>query len=192
MTGMRSGSKGLMGIGTLIIFISIIVVAAIAAAVFIGSGASMEQRALAARKGTEQEVSTGVLIVSIIGMDARNDSNIEDIEVMIRLKAGSDPINFNTTVFTVDTQRATQVLTFGGNGSASTNTYNLSYIQRGVSNKFGYLSLGDTAMVNLRLSQPITEHEEVTFQVVPRVGNIKQVMFRTPDVLIKKRTFLYP
>lgn len=186
------GNKGIMGIGTLIIFIAIIIVSAIAAAVFIGSGASMEQRAMATEKGTEQEVTTGILVVSVVGLDARTDQEIEELEVLMRLKAGSDPINFNTTVFTIDTQESTQILTYAGNTTATTSTYNLTYIQSGVNHEFGYLVLGDTVLAVLELSDAITEHEEVTVQAIPRVGGVRQVVFRTPNVLVKRRTFLYP
>jgi len=188
----KTSNKGIMGIGTLIIFIAIIIVSAIAAAVFIGSGASMEQRTLAAQKGTEQEVTTGVVVVNIVGLDARNDSNIEVLEVMMRLRSGSDPINLNTTVFTIDTQQSTQIIKYGGNGTASRSQYNVTFFQTGVNHKPGYITLGDTAKATLMLSDPITEHEEVTFQVVPRVGGVRRHVFRTPNVLVKRRTFLYP
>ncbi|MBD3261382.1 MAG: hypothetical protein GF334_06805 [Candidatus Altiarchaeales archaeon] len=185
-------NKGIMGIGTLIIFIAIIIVSAVAAAVLIGSAGSLEGRSMAAQRGTEEQVTGGIQIVNVVGGDARNHSKVDDLEVMMRLKPGSDPINFNTTVFTIDTRITTQTIRYIGNQTPTRSYYSLSYLQSGVSHRYGYLSLGDTAIANLKLATNITEQEEVTVQAIPRAGGITKIRFRTPNVMVDKRIFLYP
>jgi len=59
MLAVKQGfGKGEMGIGALIIFLAILVVAALAASVFIGSGTSLQQKALI----TSNEAKEGVTL----------------------------------------------------------------------------------------------------------------------------------
>ena len=64
MKGIKN--KGEMGVGTLIIFIAVILVAAVAAAVLISTAGSLQQRALVTGGQAEQGVSTGAEAVSVM------------------------------------------------------------------------------------------------------------------------------
>ncbi|MFC2163262.1 hypothetical protein ACFLRF_06230 [Candidatus Altiarchaeota archaeon] len=183
--------KGMMGIGTLIVFIAVLIVAVVAAAILISSSGSFGTRALATQKGSEEEISTGLHIKSIIGRNG-SDSDLETFEVMVQLRAGSDPINLNKTVITVDTIDRSQLMTFSGDNSTDTGLYYAHYLQQGNSHAHGYISLGDTAILTINLEEGIIEHQTVTIQIIPRVGGITKTVFTTPTALLYYRVFLYP
>ncbi|MFC2154630.1 archaellin/type IV pilin N-terminal domain-containing protein, partial [Candidatus Altiarchaeota archaeon] len=91
--------KGLMGIGTLIIFIAIILVAAVAAAVLISTSGSLQQRALTTGGETESGIATGVDIFSITSTNG-SDGNVDYFSIFMRLNPGSDPVKLNNSILT--------------------------------------------------------------------------------------------
>ena len=108
-----------MGIGTLIIFIAVILVAAIAAAVLLGTGGKLQQTALKTGEETRAAVATGVEVTSIYARDGGTSNNLETFYVMMRLNPGSDPLTLDTAVLKFDTETTTQDLSYNG----SVNTY---------------------------------------------------------------------
>jgi archaeal flagellin FlaB len=191
MKGHKVRSKGMMGIGTLIIFIAVIVVSAVAAAVLIGAGGSLEQRATTTMKGTEQEVATGINIYSVIGSDASANGTVQFLQVLVRLRPGSDPVNFNTTVITIDGRDMFQTLRFF-NGSTAGGNYSVEYLRRGGAPLDGYLGPGDSAIINMSLATPIGPDQRIIIQLIPSQGGIKRLDFSTPNVMFDRRVILYP
>jgi len=189
---MKAEKRGLMGIGMLIIFIAVIVVSAVAAAVLIGSGGSLEQRSVSTMKGTEQEIASGLNIYSIIGSDGSDDGKVEQLEMLVRLKPGSDPVNLNTTVITIDGRTSFQNLRYDESGGSGSGYYGVYYLRRGGSALTGYINLGDSAVINISLSTAIGPDEKLVIQIIPSQGSVRRIGFTTPNVLIDRRVFLFP
>ncbi|MFH1056167.1 MAG: hypothetical protein V1744_08750 [Candidatus Altiarchaeota archaeon] len=179
----------MMAIGMLILFIATVVVAAVAAAVLIGAGGTLEQRSLSAMKGTEQEVSSGINVYSIIGSDGTINGTLNNLEILVRLRPGSDPVNLNSTILTIDGRSSFQRLVYG-NGSAG--TYQVYYLRRSGANLSGYLNLGDSAVLNITLEESIGNDEKLVIQIIPVQGGVRRLGFTTPTVMIDRRVFLFP
>jgi len=81
-----------MGIGTLIIFIATILVAAVAAGVLISTSGILQQRALITGQEARKKITNSIEVISVIGHGNRTDESLNNIEVLVRLDAGSDPI----------------------------------------------------------------------------------------------------
>ncbi len=81
-----------MGIGTLIIFIATILVAAVAAGVLISTSGILQQRALITGEEARKKITNSIEIISILARGNNTDESLNDFEVLIRLDAGSDPI----------------------------------------------------------------------------------------------------
>ena len=187
-----------MGIGTLIIFIAIILVAAVASMVLIQTSGSLQQRALTTGKQTEGTISTGAKVTSVTAVDA-NNSYIDSMELVMKLRSGSDPIKFEYALLTQETQYASQDMVYGGTGTgANTSQYEVEYIQEGKEHLPGYLGHGDVVRISypiMRVSGPINglgEEERVEIYFVPRTGHNTYVSFITPDILNKERIRMYP
>ena len=189
---MKNKSKGIMGIGTLIIFIGVILVAAVAAMVLISTSGSLQQRSLSTGKQTEEGISTGADIFSLIGTNA-SDGRFDYLELMMRLNPGSDGIKLNSSLITIDTKNTFQRLTYvGTNTYGTTTTFNLTYLQNGSNNQENYLTEGDIVKAEMILSRNVSESEKVRLRFIPRIGTSTEIEFTTPDVMTTVRVTLYP
>lgn len=83
--------KGEMAMGTLIIFIAMILIAAVAASVLIITTDSLQTKALETGRATRQEVGTNLQIIEIWGEDGSSGNQLEYLAVTVKLAAGSDP-----------------------------------------------------------------------------------------------------
>ncbi|MFC2154632.1 archaellin/type IV pilin N-terminal domain-containing protein [Candidatus Altiarchaeota archaeon] len=191
-------SKGLMGIGTLIIFIAVILVAAVAAGVLITTSGSLQQRSLTTGKQTEEGVATGVEVIDVWGLNA-TDQTVEYIEMKVRLNPGSDPIKMNYSVVTFDTKEDFQQITYAGSDTtAGTQAFNVTYLQQGTNYVQDYLSDGDVITIAFNLSltgfdtDGVAENERVRIHFIPRTGQPTQVEFVSPEVMNSRRVRLYP
>ncbi len=97
---LQGRKRGAIGIGTLIVFIAMVLVAAVAAAVLINTSGYLQQRAMATGKQTTQQVSTGIGIDQVVGHVS--GSSMDKMAIYISLKPGSEPIDLNQTVLTLN------------------------------------------------------------------------------------------
>jgi flagellin FlaB len=191
---MKMKNKGEMGVGTLIIFIAVILVAAVAAAVLISVAGSLQQRSLVTGGQAEEGVSTGAEAVSVMATNGTSDHAIEAFEMLLRLQAGSEPMNLNNTVVVVDTSEISQNLDYKGtaSGAYSSMQYGIEYVKSGPDFESGYLSRGDVIKVRFNVTGGVSENQKVRLKVIPRVGQSTMVEFTTPDVMTDYRVNLWP
>jgi len=83
---------GSIGIGAMIVFIAMVLVAGIAASVLIQTSTTLESQALATGRETTDEVASGIAVFDILGY-ADNDSDISKLAIGVRPRAGSDGID---------------------------------------------------------------------------------------------------
>jgi flagellin FlaB len=192
---MKISKKGETGIGTLIVFIAMILVAAIAASVLLGTAGSLQQKSLTTGKQTQQEVSSGIQVVTLSATNG-TDGNIESFEMLIKLTAGSDALALNDTLITFDTKSTTQNLryvgTYPGNGSGASGNYTGEYLKNGTDHLQDYLTTGDIVKIRFNSSSSITQSQIVKLRVIPKHGVIVPIDFVTPDVISTERVILYP
>ena len=105
--------KGEMGVGTLIVFIAMILVAAIAASVLIQTTSSLQEKALTTGTQAEASVSTYIEIIEISATDG-TDAALNNFTQIMKLAAGSDAINLDQTILTMTTTNKTASLKYRG------------------------------------------------------------------------------
>ena len=91
----RFGKKenGAVGIGTLIVFIAMVLVAAIAAAVLINTSGSLQDRAQKTGSEATQDVSGGIKVQHVEGLVNGTGGTISDLRIYLALHAGTDGID---------------------------------------------------------------------------------------------------
>lgn len=94
----RNNNKAFVGIGTLIVFIAMILVAAVAASVLIRTGETLQQRANKVGLQTTREVSSGLVITDVTGYTNENKTYITHLALMVRPRSGSQDIDLRHTV----------------------------------------------------------------------------------------------
>jgi len=87
---------GSIGIGAMIVFIAMVLVAGIAASVLIQTSTTLESQALATGQETTAEVSSGLDVVNIEGYNS--SGSIIRLAIIIRPRAGSADIDLGQTV----------------------------------------------------------------------------------------------
>jgi len=98
-----------IGIGAMIVFIAMVLVAGIAASVLIQTSTTLESQAMATGTQTTQEVAGGV---AVYGIEGRVATDIEALAITVRPRAGSPNIDLNQTVLLLSDGTKKVVLTF--------------------------------------------------------------------------------
>lgn len=103
-----------IGIGALIIFIAMVLVAGIAASVLVQTSTRLEMQSLKTGQDTITETSTGL---TVYGVEGFNDSGIiKKLAVEVTPKAGSPAIDLENTIIEISDGSEKHILTFGGSG----------------------------------------------------------------------------
>jgi flagellin FlaB len=109
-----------VGIGTLIIFIAMVLVAAVAAAVLIQTSGTLQQKAQSTGKEATQEVSSNLMVKTIDGLRAKTDStnmagNVSLLKLKVGLNVGSSPVDMNQVVISITDGTTTNNLIYANN-----------------------------------------------------------------------------
>jgi flagellin FlaB len=106
-------SKAAIGLSALIIFISLILIAGIAATIIIQTMGSLEEVAMTTGSDTTSEVSSGISISNIEGKIKPND-DLQDLAITVRPRAGSSDIDLNETIILISDGSTKSILTYYG------------------------------------------------------------------------------
>ena len=107
-----------IGIGSLIIFIAMILVAGIAASVIIQTMNSLEQQAMQTGTETTRDVSSGIRVTHVSGYN--DGSTITQLAIFLRTTAGSDDIDLTYTYCSISDTIKEVVLSYDSTTYSST------------------------------------------------------------------------
>ncbi|RJX42404.1 flagellin [Halonotius aquaticus] len=162
-------NRGQVGIGTLIVFIAMVLVAAIAAGVLINTAGLLQSQAQATGEETTAEVSDVVQVGKVIGLETNSNKTIDTLNASVRLASGSDPINLSKVSYTIETEGDATVVN-GENTSAGTASDGIEfYPKQGLEDGANTLSdQNDLMVVEFSLTDisgitPLNESESITF-----------------------------
>lgn len=197
--------KGEMGIGTLIVFIAMILVAAIAAGVLIRTATSLQSKALLTGERSKEQVSTGLMTTMLYAEDASSDQTVGNFYQKTKLVPGSGPIKLDemTILFVTNDQKVdieyragtctnAAVGGFYTNATTGAAFYTVEYLEQGDNYMAGYLQRGDLVKICYQAPREINEDESILISLVPKIGNVLEIETATPNVMTEQRVILYP
>ena len=212
-------SRGEMGVGTLIIFIALLLVAAVAAGVLIQTAGSLQQKALSTGTQATGQISTNAVVVEVSAVDGT--SSLLNFSSVMKLAPGSDSIEMDSVTLTLGTKNTTTTLTYQGpinttrycqianssgfvynytdagscastNSTLGTGNFTIEYLQQGANYQSGVLVRGDVMRIYYVSPRTITAGEDLRVNFIPKVGTPTLTTFTVPDVLSTQRVYLYP
>ena len=182
----RLTDRGQVGIGTLIVFIAMVLVAAIAAGVLINTAGFLQTKSEQTGQESSAQVSNRVQVVSAFG-DVGNEE-VEQINLTVMRGSGSDDINLSSaTIEWIGPEKAKTLVHNSAEPETLNGTeFNVSSI-KDPDNSDPVLNTQDDrfkiTMDATQISSALGEGEEVKLKVTTQYGAVTQYRANVPQSL---------
>jgi flagellin FlaB len=188
---MRRDKRADIGIGTMIVFIAMVLVAAVAAAVLISTANQVREQATTTGDQAIGNVASGFIKSAVTGKVASTTS-IDQLKVSLRLAAGSPPVNLENVVVHYVYKTTSVMLIYGGTtGDEGVGVF-VAVEDKGISSFAANFATkpivgqGDliTIIIDNDDANPIdvANLEHVSIQIMPAMGQPCLVEFLTPEI----------
>ena len=207
---LKKKDVGAIGIGAMIVFIAMVLVAGIAASVLIQTSTKLETQAMKSGQQTIAEVSGGIAVFDIEG---KKNTDMQLLAITVQTRAGSPDIDLNETIVMISDGSQKCVLAYFGwsNADHYNNTVDADGQLFGTGNwtdltdeQFGIIVLedadssctqtnpvinsGDKVILKVNcggatgcFAAEIAERTEVFGKVIPELGSQGIISFTTPN-----------
>ncbi|UCE46164.1 MAG: flagellin [Methanobacteriota archaeon] len=185
----RMGEKAEMGVGTLLIFIAMILVAAVAAGVLVQTAYQLQQQAETTGEQALKEIATGLRTLATYGVTDANLTMITDLYIKIALSAGSPVINLANVVIEISTGAVDDSLLYS-DGPPVASTFNATQLR----DTYPYdiwtttdvgITQGDIALIHVNLTangMGLVTQQTANILIIPKHGIPTYVDVTTPSV----------
>ena len=188
----RTNDAAQVGIGTMIVFIAAVIVAAVAAAVLINTAGNLQRKASETGQETTQEVAANLFIRDIVGDMNSTRTGLEGVYWYVSLAPGAEPIDLNNTILRWKYGASLQDLgIFTGTADCDDASFDAladGFCVRDVfnagDNDRWVLSEGDRVRIEVALSNAASEEvparASVDALLMPEAGGPVDGSFKTP------------
>jgi flagellin FlaB len=174
-----------VGVGTLIVFIAMVLVAAVAAAVLINTTGTLQQRAQSTGTEATQEVASNLKVLDVYGVRNSSTEDIWDIQINTELSAGALPMDLSKLIVRYDagnhTSNYAQNAAALATGAASNAAFNATWIRGNGGGTF-VMQPGDLVQLhfNVQNGNNIPPRSTIAVSLIPETGSPVQADFKTP------------
>lgn len=188
----RERDQAAIGIGTMIVFIAMVVVAAVAAAVLINTSGNLQRKSQETGSETQDQVSSNTFIRDIIGnvTDGDHDGDVEitNVSWYLALAPGADEVDLENMVIRWKHGADLHDLTYNSTGAEDCHNLTDGFCVIEVFDASGtatsVLAGGDRVKVRLALNasrnEALEPRESVSVLFMPEVGAPVTADFKTP------------
>jgi flagellin FlaA/flagellin FlaB len=177
--------RGQVGIGTLIVFIALVLVAAIAAGVLINTAGFLQQKSQQTGEESSQKVTNRLNVVSATGTVA--NSEVYEVNMTVKKAPGAADINLNNTTISYLGPDTTADLVYRGNAGGSADVFSASAIKDADDSVPVLNSPDDRVDVGINLTQSalgnLSEGDSASLTMVTQSGGSTAVQLRAPQSL---------
>jgi len=186
--------RGQVGIGTLIVFIAMVLVAAIAAGVLINTAGFLQSSAEESGEQASNQVTNRLVEVSTVGQVSSGEVN--GANITMRLAPGSNDVDLDgVTMQWVTTGSSSNLVAEGNGGPASDGTFNFETLRDDDSSISSDNTLNDPvdrAIINIDLSSgsgidsTLSGGDSATLTISTQSGGETTLTLVVPDSLSSK------
>jgi flagellin FlaB len=199
----KEKNMGAIGIGTMIIFIAMVLVAGIAASVLIQTSSRLESQAMTTGEETTAEVATGLSVEQVTGY-ADTGADIKYLAIEIRPRSGSHEIDLAESIVELSNSTTKLVLTynsavFTAKADIDGDLFTDGFYTGLAANEFGIIvcedadssctsttpviNRGDKVLLTVDATDAfgdLGERTDIWGSVIPEEGSFGVIAFRTP------------
>lgn len=196
---------GAIGIGAMIVFIAMVLVAGIAASVLIQTAGNLQMQAMSTGQETQSEVATGLAVTDIEGHV--NSGAIDYMTISVKPRAGSKEIDLDEAVMEISDTSTKVLLKYPGSvhfasSASGSGVFSTSGVFNITGTEFGIIELedadnscsgdqpvinrGDLVMLTVNCTacfDNLSARTDVWGQVIPEEGAPAVFAFRVPASL---------
>ena len=186
----NNNNKGAQGVGTLIIFIALILVAAVAAGVLISTVSNLQGKAEVTGSEVQQRLATGFTVIQV-GVDGTSDGQIDSgtdtFEVRTQLAPGSDPIKLDDVTMALVTDDGSNSYTYNGTNTSS-GEFNATAVRGDISDD--YVNTNDVVTLQFDSLATIEESEDFEITLFPGAGSAQRIALVSPPAMTSQYSIL--
>jgi flagellin FlaB len=184
--------RGQVGIGTLIVFIALVLVAAIAAGVLINTAGFLQSQAEATGQESTDQVSNAIQVVGATGevTDVSGDALVTEPRVVLSLGPGSDAVDLSAATYQIIGNGADSIDSAGSLGTTGSETITLTGISGGsdtlLSDSSDRIEVAidlDAASNNAPLGNTASNPSEVELTITTADGSQTTAILSVPDYI---------
>ena len=184
MLDYNDNDRGQVGIGTLIVFIAMVLVAAIAAGVLINTAGLLQSQAEATGEESSEQVSDRIVVQSVSGT-ASGDDAIDDIDVVVRRSPGAGDINLGNVIIETFAEGSSETLTQGTRGTTS---FAINPITT-LSSTNTLADSADRAELQFQSPTTLTSGDSISITITTAAGGTAFVEKRAPSTISNGETY---
>jgi flagellin FlaB len=183
-TSWKKDKRAEMGVGTMIIFIAMVLVAAVAASVLISTANKVREQAQNTGDQAINNVASGFVVQDVTGKVNTGMTAITNITIQVRLQAGSPPVNMDKVTIQFISGSVNRMLVMNSTTS-STTAFKAEQTLAGASGNTWtsanyVVQQGDLITVSIS-DITLSYTTAATIKIVPAYGSPTNINFVTPS-----------
>jgi flagellin FlaB len=182
-TSWKKDKRAEMGVGTMIIFIAMVLVAAVAASVLISTANKVREQAQNTGDQAINNVASGFVVQDVTGTVNAGNTSITDLTIQMRLQAGSPMMNMDLVSIQYVSGAANNQLAFAENasGAAAGSKYGSTHTGSAPwTNGNHVVQQGDMVTITIT-GLTLGYSASATVKIVPAYGSSTLISFVTPS-----------
>jgi len=185
-TWMKKDKRGEIGIGTMIVFIAMVLVAAVAASVLISTANQVREQAQATGDQAINNVASGFIVQDVVAQVNQTDrATVDNITIYIRLAAGSPAINLDNVVLTLVSGDLNMFLAYGDAASATAYSASREVNIADFQWSDGSHVVGQGDMIKITITDGgalgIGLNQDGEVKIMPAYGQVTMIVFKTGE-----------